>query len=167
MAEKEDLDLDAEKPAGSKKMIIIMVLAALVLVGASVGITIMLVGGDKAEEATAEVVEEKPTKPLYMPLEKVTVNLQQKGPARFLQVEMQLMSFDQATLDAVTEHMPVIRNDILVLLASQPFETLSTLEGKEQLRQQILDKIHVALKEQAGMEEPGLQAVYFTSFIMQ
>ncbi len=168
MAENEDLDLDAKKPAGSKKLIIIMIVAGVLLIGASVGITMLLLGGgDKGEEAAEETAEEKPSKPLYLPLEKITVNLSQKGPARFLQVEMQVMAFDQATLDAVTEHMPVIRNDILVLLASQPFETLSTQEGKEQLRQQIMDKINSVLKVQGGMKEPSLQAIYFTSFIMQ
>ena len=141
MAEKdEDLDLDA-KPASNKKMIIIMALVGLLLVGGSVGVTIMLLGGDK--EAAEETVAEEPVvlETHYLPLEKMVITFAQQGSAKYLQLEMQLMAHDQAVLDAVTEHMPVVKNDLLVLLSGQSPDPLRTLEGKEALRGEILTAV--------------------------
>ena len=166
MAEKdEDLDLDA-KPASNKKMIIIMALVGLLLVGGSVGVTMMLLGGDK-EEASEEAVAEEPVVPEthYLALEKMVITFAQKGGAKYLQVEMQLMAHDQAVLDAVTEHMPVVKNDLLVLLSGQDSAPLRTLEGKEALRGEILTAVQKIVKENADLDGP--QAVYFTSFVMQ
>lgn len=171
MAEKEDLDLDAEKPsAGGKKKLILIIIAAVLLIGLSVGLTLLLVGGgdDASEGAEGDAVEETAlTKPIYLPLEKITVNLSQQGKAKFLQVEIQLMSRQQKVLDAVSVHMPVIRNDMLVLLASQPSEKLASLEGKEQLRQEIAAKIQSVLSQQEPDLKGSIEAVYFTRFIMQ
>ncbi len=164
MAEKEELDLDA-KQGSNKKMIIIIAVLGLLLVGASVALTIMLIGGDKGGEE--EVVEE-PTlaQPIYLPLDKMVINFTEKGPARFLQVEMQVMARDQLVLDAVTAHMPVIRNDLLVLLGGVKYDEVATLEGKDALRTQLLEHIQAILAEHAEIQE-GLEAVYFTSFVMQ
>jgi flagellar FliL protein len=167
MAENEEVDLDQGKASGGKKkMIIIIIVLTLVLIGAGVGGALMFMGGgEEASEGAEQVAEELPKKALYLPLKKMIVNLP-KGPARFLQVEMQLMSYDQAALDAVNEYMPVIRNDILLQLAGYNYEELSTFEGKEQLRTRLQETIQTILKEQAGMEE-GISAIYFTSFVMQ
>jgi flagellar FliL protein len=165
MAETEELDLDA-KPASNKKMIIIIAIVGLLLVGGSVGLTVWLVSGDSAEEAAEpEAADETVKKAEYLPLETMVVNFADGKRARYLQVDIQLMAYDPQVLKAVEEHMPVIRNDILVLLGGQSFEQVSTREGKEQLRQQILDAANRILKQQAGMQ--GLQAVYFTNFVMQ
>ncbi len=168
MAEKEneeDLDLDA-KPASGKKKLILIIVGALVLVGASVGLTLLLLGGDKpAEEGEAAVEEVVVPETHYLALDKMVINFEQKGSARFLQVEMQLMAHDPAVLDAVTEHMPVIRNDLLLLLGSQNSDELRTLEGKERLRGEILTAVQKIVKENADLDGP--QSVYFTNFVMQ
>lgn len=164
--EKEELDLDVGQSGGGKKKLIIIIVLAVVLIGAGVGAALMFLGGDEeAEEGAEKAVEEAPKKAIYLPLKKMTVNLP-KGPARFLQIEMQLMSYNQAALDAVAEYMPVVRNDILLQLASQRYEEISTLQGKEQLRAQLLETVQGILKEQAGMEE-SIDSIYFTSFVMQ
>lgn len=167
MAENEEVDLDEGKASGGgKKKLIIIIVLALVLIGGGVGGALMFMGGDEeSEEGAEQVAEEAPKVAVYLPLKKMIVNLP-KGPARFLQVEMQLMAYDQAVIDKVNEYLPVIRNDILLKLASYKYEELSTLEGKEQLRTQLKETIQAILKEQAGMEE-GIEAIYFTSFVMQ
>ena len=167
MAEKdEDLDLDA-KPASNKKMIIIMAVVGLLLIAASVGVTVMMLGGDKEEAASEEAAAEEPVvaQTLYLALDKMTITFSQTGSAKFLQLEMQLMAHDQAVLDAVSEHMPVVKNDLLVLLSGQSADPLRTLEGKEALRGEILTAVQKIVKENADLDGP--QAVYFTSFVMQ
>lgn len=163
-AESEDLDLDV-KPSSNKKMIIIMAILGVLLIGASVGLTIWLVSGD-SEGGEEAAVEETVKKAEYLPLETMVVNFAESKRARYLQVDIQLMAYNPQMLTAVEEHMPVIRNDILVLLGGQSYEKVSSREGKEQLRQQILEKVNAILKQQAGVDG-RIEAVYFTNFVMQ
>lgn len=168
MAEtEEDLDLDA-KPASSKKKLILIAVGALLLIGLSIGVTLLLLGGDEEEEAVegeeaVEVVEVP--KAHYLPLDKIVVAFSQGGGAKFLQVEMSLMAHDPAVLDVVKEHMPVVKNDLLVLLSGQDSDQLRSLEGKEMLRGEILTVVQKIVKENAGLDGP--QSVYFTNFVMQ
>ncbi len=174
--EKEDLDLDVTPPSGNKKTIIIIVLVALLLIGVSVGATLFFLGGDKSaqegvseeQEATEVKSSDKnlPKKALYLPLETMVVNFADPKPARYLQVDIQLMAYDPVVLQAVEENMPVVRNDILVLLGSQTYDAISNREGKDALREQIVAAVNRILKQQAGIKGT-LQAVYFTSFVMQ
>ena len=161
MAESEDLDLDVKPKSGSKKLIIIIV-AVVLLVIAAATVLVLMGGGEKDEAASSTVVV---TTPYYMPLENMIVNFSQRGPARFLQVEMQLMAHDVKLFRVVEQHMPVIRNDLLVLLGTTSYEEASSREGKEKLNREILDAINRILREQSGQD--GIQAVYFTSFVMQ
>ena len=61
--------------------------------------------------------------------------------------------------------MPVIRNNLIMLLSSQKQAEVSTRDGKEKLRADALAEIQKVLKEQTG--ETGAEAVYFTIFVMQ
>lgn len=171
--ENEDLDLDVKPASSNKKTIIIMALVGVLLIGLSVGATLFFLGGKpgaEGEAPEAEVVEKEdknvPKKPLYLPLETMVVNFADPKPARYLQVDVQLMAFKPEVLTAVEENMPVVRNDILVLLGSQTYDAVNNREGKDALRQQILDAVNRILKIQAGSKDK-LQAVYFTSFVMQ
>lgn len=164
MAEKEDLDLDVKPTGSNKKLIIIIVLVALLAVGASVGVTLFLMGGETSEDSSTPAVVAVP-KANYMPLENMVVNFAQRGPARFLQVEMQLMAHDPQVFKAIEQHMPVIRNDLLVLLGGVSYEQASSREGKEALNQAILDAVNQILAQHGASGE--IKAVYFTNFVMQ
>lgn len=165
MAEAQDLDLDVKPARNSKKMLVVIVLLAVVLIGASVGVTIWLVSGDGKDEASDQPAAAAVPAAHYMALENMVVNFAQRGVARYLQVEMQLMAHDPAVFALVEQHMPVIRNDLLVLLSSVSYEQVNHAQGKDELNQAILETINRILQEQAGSE--GIQAVYFTHFIMQ
>jgi flagellar FliL protein len=68
-------------------------------------------------------------------------------------------------LAAVDEHTPVIRNDLIMLLSGKTYEQLNTAEGKETTRQEMLDAIQSVLEDRTG--DPGIESIYFTSFVMQ
>ena len=102
----------------------------------------------------------------YMELEPAFVaNFDGQGVARFLQVSIQLMAYDQDVLDGVKQHMPVIRNNILLLLGNQQYNVVRTREGKEQLQAAVLGSVQDVLGQEGLSSD--VQAVYFTSFIMQ
>ncbi|MCK9531584.1 MAG: flagellar basal body-associated FliL family protein [Gammaproteobacteria bacterium] len=161
MAQAE-IDLDAKKSAQGKRPLLLYLTIGVLALGLGGTITLLIVrSGEQA--AAMNAVQVKPA--LYLPLRPLVVNFSEKGPARFLQVELQVMARDQAVLSAVETHMPAIRNDILFLLGSQTYDTVSTREGKEALRLQILQAIQRILEQNQFVT--GVENVYFTSFVMQ
>ena len=169
MASKEELDLDVQpKPAGKKHLLLYIVIGVLVLALGGVSALFFLKGGDKGKEeaaAEAEAGHEAVKEAHYLPLQKLVVNFSQRGPARFLQVDLQVMSYDPAALKALEENMPMVRNDILLLLGGQTYEEVSTPAGKEKLRAAILAAVQHILDQYAKGKKA--EAVYFTEFVMQ
>lgn len=164
-APKAEIDLDAQPPAGSKtkKIVIFAGIGVLVI---ALGVTAFLLlrkPAEGAKEAEPAKVEAKAA--LYVPFKPFVVNFAEKGPARFLQVEIQVVASSPAVNEALNIHTPAIRNDVNMLLAGQTFEQVSTREGKEALREEIKKAIQNILDQQkvAGT----VDAVYFTSFVMQ
>ncbi len=123
-----------------------------------------------AEEGHHEGDEEKAHEdapPIYIPLEPAfVVNFSDgSGGSRFMQATIQVMTRDPEMEAAVNTHMPVIRNAIVLLLSSQSVEDVAGIEGKEKLREEVLERIREILKERTG--KPGVEEVYFTSFVIQ
>jgi flagellar FliL protein len=93
------------------------------------------------------------------------VNFEDQGLLRYLQVSLSVMTRDKSIIDAVTNNMPPIRDNLILLFGSQSFEILNSTEGKEKLRNQSLANIQAILREEIGT--PGVEAIYFTNFVMQ
>ncbi len=177
---KEKPDTSAEKSSGGSMTKLIIILVALQLVmfggfGAFLHFSGALGGGVAHAEGGAagegehggeeEAKEEAP--PIYIALEPAFVvnSAEESGKSRFMQVTMQVMTRDPEIEQAVTTHMPVIRNSVVLLLSSQSVESVSGVEGKEKLRAAVLEKIRAILEERTG--KPGVEEVYFTSFVIQ
>ncbi len=94
------------------------------------------------------------------------MNFEADQTVRFLQVTVQVMSRDPATLELLKANDPVVRNDLLLLFANQKYTVISTSAGKEQLRAQSLDAVRKAIAGAGGRPE-SVEAIYFTSFVMQ
>jgi len=161
-----ELDLDSEERKTSPLKIVLLALAAITLVGGSVGGTLYYTGffdEDTKEQEAKKLEELKQT--IYLPLEpEFIVNFNNEEAVSYMQIEMQLMSRNQFYIDQVTNSMPIIRHEILLIMSGQKYTELRTNEGKEKLRETILKKI----KDIIGQgEKAGIEAVYFSSFIMQ
>nr|WP_274521772.1 flagellar basal body-associated FliL family protein [Halorhodospira halochloris] len=104
--------------------------------------------------------------PIYLRLEPpLTVNFERGQRISYLQAEVELMARSDEALEAVERHMPVVRNNLLMLFADQSFQELNTRAGREELRRKSLDEINGILEERGAQGE--VEAVYFTSFVMQ
>ena len=161
-----DKDKAEAKPKGKGKLLIIIA-AAVVLLGGGAGAFFFMKGGDK-KEAAAEAKKEPVKLPsLYVPLDPpFVVNFDAGQGARFLQVTVQLMTRQPEMVEFLKQHDPVIRNDLLLLLGAVKYEDVQTREGKEHLRESALESVRKILKAE-GAEPEKLEAVYFTSFVMQ
>lgn len=145
----------------------IILIGSAVLVAGIAGALVLThaFGHSKASHAAAAKKPLGP--PLYLPLDPpFVVNFQADQLVRFLQISVEVMSRDQKTLDLLKNNDPVVRNDLLILLGSQKYTELSTPAGKEQLRTDALGAIRKDLV-QAGGDPKLVEAVYFTSFVMQ
>ena len=103
---------------------------------------------------------------IYLPIDPTfVVNFSGQGNARFLQITVEVMTRSPDALDDMKAHIPVIRNNLNMLFSDQQYDNISTLEGKERLREEALEVIQRILEEETG--DPGIEAVYFTTFVMQ
>ncbi len=191
MANDDELELDTKSApkSGKGKMIILMVLVMLVTTGVVVGVLYFMgvLGGNSSssKDETDETVEEEKElvvkkafyfnmKPAYI------VNFEEQSEAAYLQIEMQAMTYDNRVTDEMITHMPVIRNNILLILSAQKFDDVRTRQGKEALQgkvlaavQEIIGESMTAKLKEAGEElakgesVPNVEQIYFTSFIMQ
>jgi flagellar FliL protein len=144
----------------------IIVGAAVLVVGIAAALFLTHAFGHSAKSAHAGG-KTPAGPPLYLPFDPpFVVNFQADQLVRFLQISVEVMSRDPKTLDLLKNNDPVVRNDLLILLANQKYTVLATSEGKEQLRAAALTVIRKDLV-QAGGDPKSLEAVYFTSFVMQ
>jgi flagellar FliL protein len=170
MAKKdEDAGAAPEKKKGKLKLILIIVLALLLAVGGSVGGTWYFMHksqnnkDEKAPDAAAATA--KPVA-IYESLSPAfVVNLNQNGKQRYLQVSITLLTHDQAGLDALKEHLPVIRNNLVMLLSGQDFGTLASPIGIEMLRQKATASVQEVAQKEVG--KLVVDQLLFTNFVLQ
>ena len=157
-----------EPPRKSSKLLIIIIAAVLVLGGGGAAAYFAFAGGEKDAKADATKPEEHPKSPaIFVALDPpFVVNFEAEQLVRFLQVTVQVMSRDPITVDLIKQNDPIVRNDLLLLLGNQDYNTISSREGKEKLRQLALETIRKVVTN-AGGKADAVEAVYFTSFVMQ
>jgi flagellar protein FliL len=128
-------------------------------------------GGDAIEDEAEPVVDEvdyrKLDPAIYTPLDPALLASfeSENGTTRYLQLSLQAMARSQQDIDAIKTHSPAIRNAILFLLSRHGYAELVTLEGKEKLRSEMLGEAQQILRRNTG--RPGVEEIYFTSFVVQ
>jgi len=164
--DNEELDVTEGPPAaGSKKLIMISVVAVVLLAAAAGGAWFFLMGGDN--EVTEQEVVTRPAGPVqYVELTPAfIVNFPHQGRQRFLQATLTVMGRDTAAMQAVLQHMPVIRHNLINLLSAQLLLVFEDPAGIEQLRELATEEVKQILLREIGRE--GIEEVLFTSFVMQ
>jgi len=181
MADEENTELEEGAEGGAKKggmmKIILLVNGLLLIIGIGVGAAMYFMGGDDAPEVAQEDTEvmgegEAPVKkkskqtPVYIPLRPAfVVNFENQDQVSFLQVDIQLMTYDGSVEAAIKQHMPAVRNELLLLLGGKQYHEINTREGKRALSQESIQVIQDVLKDVG--EPNSIEALYFTSFVMQ
>lgn len=171
MAKDDDLDLDvgaekAKSGGGSLKIILFVLVGLLVGGGIAGGAAFFLLSGGGEGGEREEFIS--PSAPLInKPLQPAFVgNIGSTGGRlRFFQVEIVVAARDQRVLDAVDLHMPEIRNNLLMLMSDMVVEEVTTREGREVARREMLGAIQDVLQQRIG--RPGVEDIFFTSFVIQ
>ena len=162
MAEEKEDAPDEEKEVKSKRSnkSLFMVIGIIVLALIGGGVTYVLLTGGKGGSHEAKKEEEKKeSKTSLIALDSFVLNLAEQG--RFLKVTMQFELSDATNLQMVTEKTPQLRDAIITLMSSKSVESVSSPEGKLQLKDELLLRANQAVGKEV------FKNLYFTEFVMQ
>lgn len=169
MAENDAAAAEGEAaPKKSKKLIIIIAAVVLLLGGGGGAYFFLLAPAPQELGAEGEAIVEAPSGPmLYLDMSPAfIVSYPYQGRQRYLQASLSVMSRDQEALDAVVEHMPVIRHNLLNLFTAQMLEVAeSPSSGIEELRNLATEEVKAVLHHEIGRD--GIEEVLFTAFVTQ
>ncbi|MCX7513146.1 flagellar basal body-associated FliL family protein [Frateuria hangzhouensis] len=163
---------EAVAPAkkGRSPLVIGLVVALLAVSGVCAYTLYALRGHDTATTAAGkdgdEAAPAKAEPEFFLPLDPAfVVNFRDDASMRYLQIGVTLMSHEQAALDTVKSVDPVVRNALVMLFSRQDYAMLTDPNGKQKLQAQALEAVRKIVAARTG--KPGVDAVYFTSFVMQ
>lgn len=152
---------------GKLKLIIAIVVAVLLAIGLSVGATWYFMHSAASKPAVvAETAPAGKQPAVFEPMAPAFVaNYNQNGRQRYMQVSITLQGRSQADLDALKVHMPVIRNNLVMLFSGQDFATLATPVGQEMLRQKATASVQEVAQKELG--KVVIEQLLFTNFVLQ
>lgn len=188
MAEEKETEESKEESPKEKKsplvlIIIIVVLILVILIGAVVAILFM--GGDDEVQQQPMAQQAQTNNPqsnyqtnsakskglpagttfdkigVMFPLDPFTVNLLSESGRRYLKVEMNLELSGEELGAELDTKKAVIRDIIIKILSSKSLEEISTMKGKDKLKEQIVDQLN------ARLVDGHINNVYFTDFVIQ
>lgn len=94
----------------------------------------------------------------------LVVNFEDGSVVRFLQITMEVMAHDQKVIESVTKNIPLIRNNLLLLMSNRNYQSMMSREGKESLRKEALAEVNNVQKKQGG---DAIDDLLFTTFVVQ
>lgn len=156
---------NAAEPKKSKKKLFLILGVVTVLVLGLAGGGAMFYSSKKKAAAEAEAMEEgeyegavtskssrrdPKVKTAFVALDTFTVNLADRDADRYAQVQLSLELNDEGATQLIKNFMPVIRNNILLVLSHKMAAELLEKDGKIRLSEEIKVEVARAL----GMEAP-------------
>jgi len=113
-----------------------------------------------------ETTEEEADGVRYIELKPALVtNYGGPGPLKYIKTEISLRVDTQHAYRLVRHHMPALRHALIMVLVRQTDETVDTMEGKEQIRQQSLTDLRQVMQQEEG--DDYIEDVLFSSFFVQ
>lgn len=181
MADEENEQTEGEQEAKPKSnMMLFIIIGVVVLIGGGVGAMLMMGGGEEKKEgeqdSDLEVTYETAA------LDPIIVNLSQN--TRFLKAKL-LVEYDPSLVyeggkppasqastprepddplpGILGKREPMIKDAVLRLLSAKTVEEVLTADGKEQIKEELIEVIN----EASGIDEGAVTAIYYIEFIIQ
>ncbi len=164
-----------KKPKGNMVLIIVIALLVVLLVGGGAAAFFLLGSHEEPAKADATQTDAKATPdkkkskkstdhltigPMY-PLASFTVNLLSESGNRYLKVVVDLELADPKMTIEMNNKKSLVRDIIIRTFSSKTFEEISTLKGKDKLKDEVLEKINESLSD------GQVRNIYFTDFVVQ
>jgi len=179
MAKEDQAGADAPAEDGGKKKLFIMIGAAvLVLVIGGVVAMMMMGKGDKKKEGEKAAVDAHGNPVAAAPaaeggapaaagastvfsLEPFIVNIYDGQELRYLKVKIEMEMANPAVKPELESRLAAIRDAVLVLLTTKTLQDIQDVQGKNQLREEILSAVSKIVAQ------GKVTKVYFTDFVVQ
>jgi len=144
---------------GFNKLLLLIPVAVVALAaGGYYGYTLLSHGKGKPGMAGGSADSGK-KKIVLFAMDPFVVNLSE--PGRYLKVTMQFEIAGEPRQEFIAEKVPILRDVIITLISSQPYEYASSPEGKIQLKDEIL------LRTNQIFGKEVFRNLFFTDFVMQ
>ena len=95
------------------------------------------------------------------PLDSFIVNIGDRDRDRYLKLKAELELSTEAVAQELEQRLPQIRDLIISLLGSKSFDEIRSIEGKDLLREEVLQRINALLMTGKA------RSVFFTEFVVQ
>jgi len=167
MAEKKEAT--TKKADGKKKLFIILAVVILILLlGGGFGAWYFMKGKSDSEEKK-DPAQQVPVPALaqqaqigpMVNIDEFIVNIISGEAAHYVKASLTVELTNDQVKTEVEQRMPQVRDAILLLIGNKTYEELQDLQGKKQLKAELLEKINSFL--QTGK----VASIYFTNFVVQ
>jgi flagellar FliL protein len=181
MAEEQTQEVAVEVKKGGSNilLIIVVVMLFLILAGGAAAAYFMLnedteviedANKAKVEKVVAAPSAQKATSvrstdysqigPMY-PMDQFIVNLYNEGSSRYLKTTINFeLSVAELSVEMDTKK-PLIRDIVIKTLSAKTYEEISTIRGKENLKDEIAMKVNQVLSD------GQVNNLFFTDFVIQ
>jgi flagellar FliL protein len=154
----------AEKPKKKFpiKLVVIVVAVIVLAAGGFFGWQVMAQNDEEpAEEVKEEEVVEETT--VIYPLKSFVVNLLSRNGTtkNYLKVTMDIELSKEEYILEIEKQKAKVRDAVLMLLSSKTLKDISTVEGKLQLKQELLLRMNIILGQGT------IKKIYFSEFVVQ
>jgi len=97
---------------------------------------------------------------------RIVVNIKEGSRNRYMQVKVQAMSRDETVIAALKANQPALVDAMIMLFAHQDGASMSDIQQREQVREEATEVLRKVVQDLTGITA-GLEAVYFTDFVIQ
>jgi len=167
-----------EKKGGTNILLIVVVALLFVVVIGGAAAAYFLLNSDEevindatqASQQTKTVVAKSTTSkretdysqigPIY-PMDQFIVNLYNEGSSRYLKTTINFELSAEELNAEMDKKKPLIRDIVIKTLSAKTYEEISTIKGKENLKDEIVSKVNQVLTD------GQVKNLFFTDFVIQ
>jgi len=173
-ANKEEEEVEEAAPKKKSKKLLFIIIAVVVIAGGGGGYMFMSKksaadpkakagSAEAGEEASADAAQVEPGAPdkSIVELEPFIVNLQDNQGTRYLKLTVNLEMSSAKAGAELTAKKAKVRDSLIILLSSKSYSDIGTVEGKYQMRDEIVARVNQFIKH------GSVKTAYFTEFVIQ
>jgi len=174
MAEETEEEVVEKKSGGNMVLIMIVVLLVILLIGGGLAAYFLLGSSNDTQTMQNQNRQAAPAQrkssgrstqyltigPMY-PMDQFVVNLLSESGSKYLKVNLDIELDTQELSVEMDKKKALIRDIMIRVLSSKTFEEVSTMKGKDRLKDEMVNKINDVLAD------GQVKNIFFTDFVVQ
>jgi flagellar FliL protein len=157
---------------GGRKLLLIILLAGLLVGGA--GGAYFLIAVNAAKDTGAKPMDAEDIKraakgePRYVDLHPdFTIGIGDGNTGQFILIAFSVLTYYDDTEQAIRDNLPIIRNNIILMIGKKSLGELSTEGGKFKLQHEVQAEVERVIVQSSAGGVLDIDRVFFTKFLMQ